>query len=345
MDNSTEFWDLSDLSPYERQAWDAIQKWQNAAARRNLLPERMRGKAKELGTGVTTAWKAVPGTDQLTEVMEKVLAGGNQALTDAVAASLRRDRILEAARDAGADVHALSDMRQLDLEAIDGILPRLNIRYAATSAATGAGSGFVAGGGTAAVMGTAGVAAAPGGLAVGSALVADVVATIALAARVATHYAGYYGYDAREEEEKAVLLAVISAGVVGEGAARQTAMLHIRQVAMMVARRATWKELGEEAIVKLIQGLFAKLSVNLTKKKLAQALPVAGIAIGASFNYALMRKVGTAASYAYRERFLIEKYGLDTWMPTPSFDDLIVLDNLDALLPEPDGSYIERAGE
>lgn len=183
-----------------------------------------------------------------------MLAGGNKALTDAVAASLRRERILQAAREAGAAVAELGDLRSLDLKVIDEILPSLDLRYAATSEATGAGSGFVAGGGTAAIVGTGGVAAAPGGLAVGGALAGDVVATIALAARVVTHYAGYYGYDTRDEEEKAVLLAVIGVGVAGEGAAKQAAMLHVRQVAMMVARRATWKELGEEAIVKLIQG-------------------------------------------------------------------------------------------
>lgn len=341
MEDPNRPWDLSDLSPYEQQAWKSIQKWKDAPARRSVVPEKVHAKAKDLGTGVADAWKAVPGTGQFTDVMEKVLAGGNQALTDAVAASLRRDRILQAARDAGADVHELADLRKLDLELIDKICPGLNIRYAATSAATGAGSGFVAGGGTAAIMGTGGVAAAPGGLAVGSALAADVVATIGLAARVVTHYAGYYGYDAREEEEKAVLLAVISVGVVGEGAARQAAMLHIRQVAMMIARRATLKELGEEVIVKLIQGLFAKLSVNMTKRKLGQALPVAGIALGAGFNYGLMRKVGTAASFAYRERFLIEKHGLDDEVPTPNLDDLIEVKVIDRDVPksdDPDGA-------
>ncbi|OWY59251.1 hypothetical protein B7486_75580, partial [cyanobacterium TDX16] len=82
-------------------------------------------------------------------------------------------------------------------------------------------------------------------------------------------------------------------------------------------------ELGEEVIVKLVQTLFAKLSVNLTKRKLGQALPVVGIGIGAGFNYALMRKVGTAASFAYRERFLIEKYGLDSQDPTPTLTDVV----------------------
>ena len=181
----------------------------------------------------------------------------------------------------------------------------------------------------------------PGGLAVGGALAGDVVATIALAARVVTHYAGYYGYDTREEDEKAVLLAVIGVGVAGEGAAKQAAMLHVRQVAMMIARRATWRELSEAAIVKLIQGLFAKLSVRLTQRKLAQALPIAGIAAGAGLNYTLMRKVGTAASFMYRERFLIDKYSLDTGEPIPDLSDVIdveVLEDIPAIDEPDDGS-------
>ncbi|MCD9625299.1 EcsC family protein [Rhabdothermincola salaria] len=329
MDDSEETWDLSELSPYDRQAWQGIQRWQDAPSRRSLVPEKARRKAGQIGQGVAEAWKEIPGSAHIDEVVQMALTGGNEALTDAVAASLRRDRIIHAANSAGCPVEEIADLRSLDLQSVDTICPSLNIRYAAASAVTGAGSGFVAGGGTAAIMGTGGVAAAPGGLAVGGALAADVVATIALAARVVTHYAGYYGYDAREEEEKAVILAVIGVGVVGEGAAKQTAMLHVRQIAMMVARRAAWRELGEEVIVKLIQGLFAKLSVTLTKRKLAQALPVAGIAIGAGFNYALMRKVGTAASFAYRERFLIEKYGLDSGGPTPDLADVIDIEDFE----------------
>ena len=178
------------------------------------------------------------------------------------------------------------------------------------------------------------MASAPGGLAVGGALAGDVVATMSLAARVATHYAGYYGYDTRKEEEKAVLLAVMGVGVAREGAAKQAAMLHVRHVAMMVARRAAWRELSEEAIVKLIQRLFAKLSVKLVKRRLAQALPVAGVAAGASLNYALMRRVGTAASFMYRERFLIDKYAFDIGEPPPDLTGLMEGAAFDEVAPD-----------
>jgi hypothetical protein len=317
-------YDTSALSAYERDAWVRIQQWQaEQAGRTGRLPAPVRKGVEQAGKLASKGWAAAPGSAQINEIVGQVVAGGSQALADAVASSLQRDRILHAARGAGAEVTALSDLRSLDLRIIDEILPRLNLRYAATSAATGAASGFVAGGGTAAIAGTAGVAAAPGAAAVGGALAADVVATVGLAARVVTHYAGYYGYDTREEHEKAVLLTVIGVAVAGDGLAKQAALLHVRKVAMMVARRAAWKELGEEGVVKLVQILFTRLGASLTKVKLAQALPVVGTVAGAALNYSLMRKVGTAASFMYRERFLIEKYGLDADEPVPDLLDVI----------------------
>jgi hypothetical protein len=334
-------YDISALSDYEREAWARIQRWQAEQAQRTgRIPAPVRKRAKQVGELASKGWAAAPGSAQLNEIVGQVLAGGSQAVADAVAASLQRDRILRAARDAGSEAITLSDLRSLDLRVIDDILPSLNLRYAATSAATGAASGFVAGGGMAAIAGTGGVAAAPGALAVGGALAADVIATISLAARVVTHYAGYYGYDTREENEKAVLLAVIGVGVAGEGAAKQAALLHVRKVAMMIARRAAWKELGEEGVVKLVQILFARLGASLTKVKLAQALPVVGVAAGAGLNYSLMRKVATAASFMYRERFLIEKYGLDVHESDPDLSDVIGVDGMRDLAIEPpsDGS-------
>lgn len=329
-------YDLRDLSDYERQAWIQIERWREQQnARTSWLPAPVRDKARQAADLAGKAWAATPRSEQVNQILGQVLAGGSQAVADAVAASLQRERILEAARDAGADVHTLADLRLLDLRVIDDILPSLNLRYAIASALTGASSGLVAGGGTAAIAGSGGVAAAPGALAVGGALAGDVVATIALAARVVTHYAGYYGYDTRDETEKAVLLAVIGVGIAADGAAKQTALLHVRKVAMMVARRAAWKELGDEAVVKLVQTLFTKLSAQLTKDKLAQALPLIGIAAGAGLNYSLMRRVGTAASFMYRERFLIEKYGLDADHPDPDLGDVIDVSEVDALAIEP----------
>ncbi len=123
MNDQKRTWDLSQLSPYERQAWQGIQDWQDNPARHRLVSEKSRQRARRIGQSAANTWKEIPGSAQLDEVVEHVLAGGNEAITDAVTASLRRDRILQAARDSGASVEELSDLRDLDLEVLDKICP------------------------------------------------------------------------------------------------------------------------------------------------------------------------------------------------------------------------------
>ena len=71
------------------------------------------------------------------------------------------------------------------------------------------------------------------------------------------------------------------------------------------------RNLLEEAVVLVVQVLdLQKTECELDEQKLGQAM-VADCDRPAALNYDLMRKRGIAASYAYRERFIIEKYDLD----------------------------------
>ena len=331
------------MSVYEHEAWADVQRWrQKQMDRKSLVPAVIRERTGQVKERAGDAWNAVPGADAIGKVLTGVMEGGYEALTDAVVATLQTERILKRLRADGHEVATLEDLARLDLEAIDRVKPRLNARYAASSAATGAAAGFVAGGGTAAIIGTGGVAAAPGALAITGAMSADVVATLAALGRSTAHYGGYYGFDPRDEAERAVLLGVIGAGTAAGGVARQQALLQVRQISMMVARRATWEQLGKESLVKLIQRIFERISIRLTKQKLGQALPVAGIAIGGSLNYTLVRRVATTADKVYRERFLDRKYGLVavdesiTWETIQSTEDSIrATDIVDAEIIEP----------
>lgn len=67
--------------------------------------------------------------------------------------------------------------------------------------------------------------------------------------------------------------------------------------------------LNEQTFVKVAQKLAAKFSQRLTKKKLGQFVPFAGIGIGAALNWKMVDDIAEAAYWAYRERFLYEKGG------------------------------------
>jgi hypothetical protein len=317
----------TDMTPYEQKAWNEIQRWrQKQIEGRSRVPAVVRRQLGRAGSAASEAWDKVPYNDELEQALFKAVQGGYDAVNDAAVSSLDRGSILEKLRHVDPSIESFTDVLRLDLALIDSLVPNLKTRYAAMSASTGAGSGLLAGGG-AAVAGAGaaagGVGAAPGAAAVTAALAGDLIATIALSARLVSHHAAYLGFDTRKEEERAVMLGVIGVAAASGTVAKQQALVQVRQLAMLVARRATWRELNQEALVKLLQRLFASLSTKLTKRKLAQAIPIAGVAIGGGLNYTLVRSVGLSAENIYRERFLMAKYGIEVEDSVPdSWDDL-----------------------
>jgi hypothetical protein len=61
--------------------------------------------------------------------------------------------------------------------------------------------------------------------------------------------------------------------------------------------------------VQIVKKIAEALGIRLTKAKLAQVLPVIGAVVGGGFNAWFLAEVTETASYVYRERFLMEKYG------------------------------------
>ncbi len=70
-------------------------------------------------------------------------------------------------------------------------------------------------------------------------------------------------------------------------------------------------------MVNVIQTVVTSLGFNLTKKKLAQVVPVVGAVVNGGLNARLAQNTFNRAQTAYRLRFLTEKYGLDplAWAP------------------------------
>lgn len=86
-------------------------------------------------------------------------------------------------------------------------------------------------------------------------------------------------------------------------------MAQLAKIAQEVAKKKAWKDLEKHAFVKVIQHIAKALGIRLTKAKLAQVIPAAGVLVGGGFNAYYTTKVCDAAYYLYRERFLAEKYG------------------------------------
>lgn len=308
--------DLDGMTPYDARAWDGVNNWKQRRfehAERRLVPDAWRGRVARAGSVVKERFEALPGAGRFEELFLDALRGLTDGASRAAQASVRRDAIISAYRRKGHPVIRLEDIWTLTLQEIDRVKPRLDLAYIAASTVEGAAAGIVVSGGTLlATVGTvfgAGAAAAPGaGLVVGT-MAADAALVLVASHRAVAHIAAYYGYDVEDPHERLIALGVLGVGTA-EAAGKAAAYVEFNKIVQALARRQTWQQLNSRAVAKIVSRVYAVLGMRLTQRKLAQAVPVAGVVIGAGLNAKLLKRITDDACNLYRERFLREKYGI-----------------------------------
>ncbi len=336
------------LSTYEQREWKRLQQRKEDSLHkksRSLLPSAARERLAAVGEKA----KSVPGADKVSAAYATAAQGLGQVLGSTSTRTLSEGRVIQKYARAGHDVASLDDIHQIDLSAIDAVakFDRLRYQHAMAAATEGlASAAAITGGETLASFGVfaIGAGAAPGLGTVAGALAVDVAAMLGLAARTVAAAALYYGYDPRKPEEEVFLMSVVALGMASGTSAKTTAYAELSQLTQLLARQAPWTKLNEKVLTRIAQKFAAAFGQSLTKKKLGQFVPAAGMAVGAGLNYVVINRIATSAHDAYRERYLIEKSGgeltgIDIVADTPSEhdDDIIgvveLLEEQDVLPP------------
>nr|WP_220388085.1 EcsC family protein [Ornithinimicrobium cerasi] len=224
-------------------------------------------------------------------------------------AGLSPKRVVTKHQKKGHPVDSLRDLRRLDLEQIDEVRGRGSAwYYPAFAALSGAGAGLVISGGQLVVVASAGAGTAPAAPAVLGAVAADASVILGLSSRAVGQVALFYGYDPEDPAEKLFVMSVVNAGTAVSATAKTAAMRDISKLTQALVRGKTWAILNE-SIVSRVAGEFAKaFGVRLTKQGLGKLLPAVGIALGGTFNWATLEGIVDAADFAYRRRFLLDKF-------------------------------------
>jgi hypothetical protein len=328
-----------DVDPYDKKAWEDLErKRQRQLSRptRHVLPAKGRERAAQLGRTAGDRLRGLPGSQQAENLVEEVLLGASDAVSKLAASSIADQRIVRAYQRAGhVSVDEIAAIRDaVDLRSVDKVKPNFDIAYMTAAGISGAATGFAvsggeilalvgaAGGGAAGAAGGAGVGAAPGagagaapgaGLVVG-AIAADTAAILFATARVIFHTAAYYGYNVNRPTERLRALGVMNFATARTQMAKNRAYVDLEKLVGLIVRDATWKQLDQNVVTKIVRRVFELLGMRLTKRKLAAAVPLAGIAIGASLNVRTLSMTADGAELVYRQQFLCDKYGL----PIPS---------------------------
>jgi hypothetical protein len=301
------------MVPYERDAWHALQRRVERRLSRNA--RRLPGAARvgDATRALASRARSLPGASTVLSAVQAAMSGLSDLSGRAARASVRRGAVLEAYRKAGAKVERLEDIRNLDLQLIDDVKPRLDIRYATAVALQGAVAAAAITGVDLLVAGesvvTAGVGAAPGAGVVLTAVAADSLGVLIASQRAISHVASYYGYDTSHSDEQLISLGVLGLGVAS-ASGKRAAYKELNQVVQGLARRQTWSQLNENVITQIVQKAFSSFGFDLTKRRLAEAVPVVGIAVASGLNARTLLSVVSEADNFYRARLLSDRYGV-----------------------------------
>jgi len=147
-------------------------------------------------------------------------------------------------------------------------------------------------------------------------LAVDIPAIITLALRTIHKIGLCYGYEFKTEVDKNFVLAILSASGANSLSEKLTALITLRNIEVIIAKQS-WKvitekaaaqQMSKESAIIATKNLLKQLGINLTKRKILQAIPAIGAAVGASVNGWYIKEVGWAARRSFQERWLIDNH-------------------------------------
>lgn len=276
---------------------DAVARGQGIAAKGAKAVSATAGKVAAKVPAAASEWAGA------------ALDSAKKSAARASRVGLSAKRVVELHQKQGHAVEDLTDVRRLDLRQVDKVGRRgTQVYYPGLAALSGAGTGLAISGGQIVTVASGGAAAAPSTGVVLGAVAADATAILTLATRAVGHVALLYGFDPEDPNEKIFALSVVNAGTAVSATAKTAAFADVSRLTQALVRGKTWEVLNKSVVSK-VSGQFAKaFGVRLTKKSLGKFVPLVGILLGGTFNWATLEGIFDTADVAYRRRFLLEKY-------------------------------------
>lgn len=267
------------LTAYEKQARREIDRWEQD--KESLLHQAFNWSMRPVDWMVDQV-VAPELMDQASQAVGEALS----LLNDASAWTFSDEDILQEAQAAGLEVTALDQLRDQPLETLDDLARRQFNRNTLTAALEGGGLGL-------------------GGAAF---LLADIPLLFTINFRLILQISSAYGFSLRGTGFRPLVLAIYNVAASGRQQARQEALREISVAAAAFAQEmpyrgrsasSTWQHQNRH--------LPREIGKHLVGRKLGQAIPVAGAAVGAGVNYWFTRSSAEAAYMLFRALYLERK--------------------------------------
>jgi hypothetical protein len=321
------------MTSYEQQAWEKLIA--DERSRRGIWRARGADKVSGVMSAAGNAVKRIPGTEQVNEALDDsirvALNGAAKSIFMLAVSSVSIERRIRRLRKQHPEIGDASPFEVLDLRALDKGRPKQLLPLIGMIESAGA---------SLAITGFEVSTTVTGGATAGTVVLAifgDVSVSLALLGRAVAEVAVHYGYDPNEPEEEIFLMGVLSYSTAASLKGKAAALSALSRLSQQMMRRAAWKELEKDVLVKVIQSVFGRIGVTLTHKRLAQAVPVVEGLVSAGLSYDMLDRALRDATRVYRVRYLADKYGLsfDDWVERAMANDAASSSYDDATDEEP----------
>lgn len=314
------------MSAYDQRAWDSLTNQVTNSHEPNAFAQRLtqvRSRINQTSAAALETGKKVPGAvvaaDAMKSAIDASMSGLHSITVDVGLNSVSTKTVIKRFQKKGHQVESLDDIRTLDLKACDSVGSSKKQKYMLAGAVEGGVSSLAVTGLTVSSTVGGGVTAA----AAAGAIAADSIAVLTGMGRIIASVAANYGYDSTLPEESVFATGVLAYSTAGNASEKAAAMAALSRLTQQMMRQATWSQLSSNQLVRVVELVFKALGTRLTHKKLAQVIPVVGVAINGGMNAKMANDTVNRAHVAYRLRFLTEKYGLDPtdWRPVVIHSD------------------------
>ena len=278
------------MTPYEQKVRKEIEDWKR---KKDGLLTKALGLA---GKPIDFIYeKVVPGSVQKT--VGKAIYGFIEMLKDAAYWTYPDKDIVKESRKIGIEINDHRQLREYDLEKLDQIARRYFNSNKIIGALEGGGCGL-------------------GGLAL---IAADIPLLFTVSFRAVQQIGSSYGFDMEDPDMLPVIMSIFNAGASASEAAKAAALADMRVAAVAFSKNWTYKKVAERTQTGVVTQLLKErtkrlpkdIANNITKRKLAQVIPLAGAAIGAGFNYWFLSNTVRASYMVFRDMHLNMKYSSD----------------------------------
>ncbi|MEM6646287.1 MAG: EcsC family protein [Bacteroidota bacterium] len=266
------------LTSYEKNVQREIETWQRGEA--SLIKQAFDWAMKPFDWVVErVAPEAL--VDQADEALEQFL----NALSDASGWTYDANDMLATARARGLDVNSIDDLRSADLEQLDPIAKGLFTENAVLAAIEGGGTGF-------------------GGAVL---IIADIPLLFGINLRMIQQIGAAYGFAMRDASFRPLVLAIFNVAASNSKEAKHLALREVSVAAAAFANNLEYRGRTSGTFREQNRHLPREIAKNIVGRKLAQAIPIAGAAVGAGINYWFTMESAETAYMLFRALYLERK--------------------------------------